>query len=118
MWPVRLSWTLHPAVSYHRPKKRVLTTLMSSPLAETEKKSSRLSKESYDVQEIEAVVPVADDDVPSGGQKLGVRAGIEPIVTPPSFSQSQQKRLYRKIDLRLLPILIAIQVCSYLDRGM
>lgn len=76
------------------------------------KESSESGKESYEIQEIEAVpIEVASPE----SHKF---EDVTKIPSPPPLSPNQRKRLYRKIDLRLLPILILIQVCSYLDRGM
>lgn len=35
----------------------------------------------------------------------------------PTLSPEQQRRLWRKIDLRILPVLSALYLCCYLDRG-
>lgn len=37
--------------------------------------------------------------------------------SPVQLSIHEETRLYRKIDMRLLPMLVAIQVVSFLDRG-
>lgn len=85
---------------------------MSTLSSERIKISSESGKESYEIQELEAV-PIED------GSPESYRLGdVAKTVVPPQLSPIQRKRLYRKIDLRLLPILILIQVCSYLDRGM
>lgn len=36
---------------------------------------------------------------------------------PPNLTPTQEKKLWRKIDLRLLPILTLMYLCSFLDRG-
>lgn len=36
----------------------------------------------------------------------------------PNLSPEQQRRLWRKVDMRILPILSALYLCCYLDRGM
>ena len=37
---------------------------------------------------------------------------------PPQFTPEEEKRVYRKIDMRLLPILTIMYLASFLDRGM
>ncbi|GJE93045.1 MFS general substrate transporter [Phanerochaete sordida] len=36
---------------------------------------------------------------------------------PPTLSAAEEKALYRKVDLRLMPILTLMYLCSFLDRG-
>lgn len=36
---------------------------------------------------------------------------------PPKLTPEEEKRLYRKIDWRLMPILIVMYLCGFLDRG-
>ncbi|RDX52238.1 MFS general substrate transporter [Lentinus brumalis] len=36
---------------------------------------------------------------------------------PPSLSPGEQRRLWRKIDMRLMPILTVMYLCSFVDRG-
>ena len=36
---------------------------------------------------------------------------------PPKFTPEEEKRVYRKIDMRLLPILTIMYLMSFLDRG-
>lgn len=43
--------------------------------------------------------------------------GESTLPPPPSLSPLEEKRLYRKIDLRLMPILSLMYLCSFLDRG-
>lgn len=40
------------------------------------------------------------------------------VAGSPMLSDAEQRRLYRKIDMRLLPILTVMLLCSFLDRGM
>ncbi|KZT63330.1 hypothetical protein DAEQUDRAFT_770719 [Daedalea quercina L-15889] len=35
----------------------------------------------------------------------------------PTLSPEQQRRLWRKVDMRILPILSVMYLCCYLDRG-
>jgi hypothetical protein len=44
--------------------------------------------------------------------------GDTTLPPPPALSLEQEKALYRKIDLRLMPILSLMYLCSFLDRGM
>ena len=43
--------------------------------------------------------------------------GEDELPPPPDLSEAQIKALYRKIDLRLMPILTLMYLCSFLDRG-
>ena len=43
--------------------------------------------------------------------------GDTTLPPPPVLSLEQEKALYRKIDLRLMPILSLMYLCSFLDRG-
>lgn len=54
-----------------------------------------------DVEEIESAASLVHDIPPAPGQ----------------FSEQEIQRLYRKIDLRLLPILGAMYLLSFMDRG-
>ncbi|KDQ27206.1 hypothetical protein PLEOSDRAFT_1113357 [Pleurotus ostreatus PC15] len=40
-----------------------------------------------------------------------------PPLTPPTLTEAQQKKLWRKIDARLMPILCLMYLFSFLDRG-
>lgn len=39
------------------------------------------------------------------------------LPAPPKLTAEQEKRLYRKIDLWLMPILTLMYLASFLDRG-
>ncbi|KAI9056478.1 MFS general substrate transporter [Trametes sanguinea] len=43
--------------------------------------------------------------------------GEDELPPPPDLSEAQVKALYRKIDMRLMPILTLMYLCSFLDRG-
>ena len=43
--------------------------------------------------------------------------GDSMLPPPPSLSLAEERKLYRKIDLRLMPILSLMYLCSFLDRG-
>ena len=36
---------------------------------------------------------------------------------PPVLSEEEERRLWRKVDMRLMPILTLMYLCSFLDRG-
>lgn len=36
---------------------------------------------------------------------------------PPSLTRQEERRLWRKIDVRLMPILTVMYLCSFVDRG-
>ena len=44
--------------------------------------------------------------------------GDSQLPPPPTLTPEQEKALYRKIDLRLMPILAAMYLLSFLDRGL
>ncbi|KAH8112963.1 MFS general substrate transporter [Phellopilus nigrolimitatus] len=44
-------------------------------------------------------------------------SGDSSLPSPPVLTLEQEKKLYRKIDSRLMPILSIIYLCSFLDRG-
>lgn len=53
-------------------------------------------------------------------QVEGVLTDPEPIVDLPELpvlSPDEQRRLWRKVDKRILPILSVMYLCFYLDRG-
>ncbi|KAI0649688.1 MFS general substrate transporter [Trametes meyenii] len=43
--------------------------------------------------------------------------GEDQLPPPPDLTPEQEKALYRKIDMRLMPILTLMYLCSFLDRG-
>lgn len=49
---------------------------------------------------------------------LGDNGGLDSLPPPPKLSPEQEMRLYRKIDVWLLPILTMMYLASFLDRGM
>ena len=57
---------------------------------------------------------VQSDDVSTGQAK---NMHSEPL-GPPPLSAEQQRKLWRKIDMRIVPMLSALYLCCYLDRGM
>ena len=44
-------------------------------------------------------------------------AGDTTLPPPPALTPEQEKALYRKVDLKLMPILALLYLCSFLDRG-
>ena len=56
-------------------------------------------------QKIEVIYSETKDDAFQG------------IPPPPELSAEHQRRVWRKIDVRLLPILTLMYLCAYLDRG-
>lgn len=44
-------------------------------------------------------------------------AGESDLPPPPELTTAEEKALYRKIDIRLMPILSLMYLCSFLDRG-
>lgn len=43
--------------------------------------------------------------------------GEDTLPPPPTLTAEEEKRLWRKIDMRLMPILTLMYLCSFLDRG-
>lgn len=43
--------------------------------------------------------------------------GDSRLPPPPKLTPEQEKKLYRKVDLWLMPILTLMYLCSFLDRG-
>lgn len=43
--------------------------------------------------------------------------GDSSLPPPPQLTAEEEKRLWRKIDYRLMPILTLMYLCSFLDRG-
>ena len=60
--------------------------------------------EKIDVSAVEYV------DAPDG-KELGGDAA------PPVLTPEQEKKLWRKVDMRILPILTIMYLCSFMDRG-
>ena len=56
----------------------------------------------------EATVPV---------KKTLAYGGDDTLPPPPELTPEQEKKLWRKIDLQLMPILTLMYLCSFLDRG-
>ena len=75
-----------------------------------EKLTQRDSKHSYEARE---VVPSRAESTLEVDEKL---ADVD-LPPPPNLTPEQEKRLYRKIDLRLMPILTLMYLCSFLDRS-
>ncbi|KIP07752.1 hypothetical protein PHLGIDRAFT_407948 [Phlebiopsis gigantea 11061_1 CR5-6] len=67
-------------------------------------------KTSADIEELETVTSKSL----SRGSDKHVVFGVD---APAQLSACEEQRLYRKIDMRLLPMLIVMQLVSYLDRG-
>ncbi|KAF9444269.1 MFS general substrate transporter [Macrolepiota fuliginosa MF-IS2] len=59
-------------------------------------------------------IDIASSDLKEGLIDFGGDSSLPP---PPKLSPEEEKRLWRKIDLRLMPILAAMYLMSFLDRG-
>ncbi len=44
--------------------------------------------------------------------------GASALTDPPTLTPEEENRLWRKLDLRLLPILSLLYLFSFMDRGM
>nr|VWP02019.1 Hyaluronate lyase (EC (Hyaluronidase) (HYase) [Ganoderma boninense] len=51
------------------------------------------------------------------GQKGFAYGGDDALPPPPTLSAEEERRLWRKVDMRLMPILTLMYLCSFLDRG-
>jgi len=51
----------------------------------------------------------SEDDLDFGGDST--------LPPPPTLSDEEERKLWRKIDFRLMPILTLMYLCSFLDRG-
>ena len=76
-----------------------------------------LPKKSSSTEVVEVVrteqYTIQPDHVPKAPEK-----GADLLCSSiPTLSPEQQRRLWRKIDLQILPILSALYLCCYLDRG-
>ena len=49
--------------------------------------------------------------------ELAYYGGEETLPPPPELTAEQERALWRKIDMRLMPILTLMYLCSFLDRG-
>ena len=74
---------------------------------DVETRSASIEKAGEDsIVEVASVKPVA---IAYGGE--------EALPPPPDLTPAQVKALYRKIDMKLMPILTLMYLCSFLDRG-
>ena len=70
-------------------------------------KGSDAQEEKVSVEEV--VTPLKPGELAYGGD--------EALPPPPTLSAEEEKRLWRKVDMRLMPILTLMYLCSFLDRG-
>ncbi|KAH9835021.1 uncharacterized protein C8Q71DRAFT_137660 [Rhodofomes roseus] len=68
--------------------------------------------DSVDVAKIEL------DTVRTAGVLSGYGKDAEDdLLSAPTLSPAEQKKLWRKVDIRIVPILSVMYLCCYLDRG-
>ncbi len=48
---------------------------------------------------------------------LGTAVNGGTLLSPPELTPAQESKLWRKMDLRLLPILALIYLMAFMDRG-
>lgn len=72
-------------------------------LGPANEKSSEISGK-YEVQEIEC----------SESIDIEVSTSAPPVLM---LAPAEEDKLYRKIDLRIMPMLVIMYTCSFLDRG-
>lgn len=73
---------------------------MSSPNSDAGESS--LKEKQVDVEAVEVMYIGAEDSE---------------MTPPPRLTPEEERRVYRKIDMRLLPILTLMYLASFLDRG-
>ena len=70
------------------------------------------------VEEKKQIQEEAIETVSSAESIQGVDfGGDSKLPPPPKLTPEQEKKLYRKVDLWLMPILTLMYLCSFLDRG-
>ena len=72
----------------------------------TESRSESLNEKAAAAAQEEAPVK---EDLAYGGE--------DTLPPPPTLTAEEEKRLWRKIDMKLMPILTLMYLCSFLDRG-
>jgi sugar phosphate permease len=58
-----------------------------------------------------------DRELGSGNAAVTDFGGDSSLPPPPTLSLEEERRLYRKLDIRLMPILSLMYLFSFLDRG-
>ncbi|KAJ6498892.1 MFS general substrate transporter [Mycena sanguinolenta] len=77
-----------------------------------------MSGEEMDKPSLEKRPDSQVDEVKQAGSEEDIDFGGESTLPPPpSLSAEEERKLWRKIDLRLMPILSLMYLCSFLDRG-
>lgn len=54
---------------------------------------------------------------PSDTSRVLSYSGEEGLPAPPVLTQEEEKRLWRKIDWHILPIITVMYLCSFVDRS-
>lgn len=70
-----------------------------------------------------SIMPENDHDAGPVNEKmvatqLDKASHLDDNAPPHMFSAEEEKRLWRKVDLRLMPILAIMYLLSFMDRGM
>jgi len=58
-----------------------------------------------------------DDTEKSPLDSIVILGGEDNLPPPPQLSEAEEKKLWRKVDLRLLPILTLLYLVSFMDKG-
>lgn len=66
-------------------------------------------------RQADSQIETTSSDLKSEIADFGGNSSLPP---PPKLSPEEEKRLWRRIDLRLMPILAVMYLMSFLDRGM
>ncbi len=84
---------------------------VTSALTNDMKSPSDGGSASIEKAEVEAIEYRIEDD---GAKRAD---GEEVLPIPPALTPEEEKKLWRKVDRRILPILTIMYLCSFLDRG-
>ncbi len=74
--------------------------MSQSPVEDVRRDSLEKGKKSYE-ESVEVIDFCGDSTLPP----------------PPTLTLEEEKKIYRKIDLRIMPILVLVYLCAFLDRG-
>ncbi len=58
-----------------------------------------------------------DSEVEAAIEVTQLTAGSDRLPPPPVLTAEEERRLWRKVDMRLIPISTLLYLVSYLDRG-
>lgn len=77
-----------------------------------EKKPEATHSDRDSIEKVEVAHVKSDDS-----EEVYDFAGESSLPPPPKLTPEQERKLYRKIDLRIMPIVTLMYLFSFLDRG-